>query len=146
LRTVAGLIIGLYPLGLCKSAEYPTSFIPFKRTIYLELVLEDPFATDNIRLRRPWNQIPCVVHRQSVILLLHGGTPIGVSKAPTVLAGNWREQRGGVDGREVKATLCASGHPVMVGHRLYRDSTMGKRSWRNQPVDRTSRADVDEAP
>jgi hypothetical protein len=40
----------------------------------MELVLEDPFAGDDVRANRTRNKIPSVVGDQSIIFFLHGMT------------------------------------------------------------------------
>ena len=43
------------------SNRHPTGLVALERTICLELVLEYPLASDNIRLRWSRKEIPCVV-------------------------------------------------------------------------------------
>jgi len=76
-------LIKINTWALCEATKHPTGLVPFQRTICLELVLEHPFAANNIGLRWSRNQIPSVVHQQCIVLL-HGSTPIGVGEAPTV--------------------------------------------------------------
>jgi len=66
--------------SLCKSAKDPASFVSVQRAIGVELMLEYPFPSDHICLRRPRNEIPSVVVRQSSKLIFHGLTPVGISK------------------------------------------------------------------
>jgi hypothetical protein len=47
--------------ALGEPSEDPTSLVPVKRVIRLELVLEDPLVGDHIGPRRLRNQVPCVV-------------------------------------------------------------------------------------
>jgi hypothetical protein len=53
------------------------SFVPIKRTIYLELVLKDPLVGDDIGPRRLRNQVPCAIGQQGLVLL-HSVMPVGV--------------------------------------------------------------------
>jgi hypothetical protein len=55
-----GLIV-VHLGALSEPPEDPTSLVPIKRTIHLELVLEDPLVGDDIGPRRPRNQVPRAV-------------------------------------------------------------------------------------
>jgi hypothetical protein len=67
---------------LSEPSEDPTSLVPVKKAIHLELVLEDPLAGDDIGPKRPRNQVPHAVRQQGLILL-HSTTPVGVSERAT---------------------------------------------------------------
>ena len=41
-------LMKINPRSLREAAEHPSCFAPFKRTVGVELVLEDPFACDDI--------------------------------------------------------------------------------------------------
>jgi hypothetical protein len=59
------------------------SLAPVQRVIRLELVLEDPFAGRHIGPRRTRDQVPRVLGQQSLILLVHSASPLGVcERAP----------------------------------------------------------------
>jgi hypothetical protein len=49
-----GLVV-VHPGVLSEFPEDPTGFVPIKRAICLELVLEDPLAGDDVGPRRPRN-------------------------------------------------------------------------------------------
>jgi hypothetical protein len=55
-----GLIV-VHPRALGEPSEDPMSLVPVQRAIYLEFVLEDPLAGDDIGPRRTRNQVPRVV-------------------------------------------------------------------------------------
>jgi hypothetical protein len=76
-----GLIV-VHPRTLSEAVEDPTSLVPIKRAIRLELVLEDTLASDDISPRRPRNQVPRVVRQQGLVLL-HGATPVGIHERAT---------------------------------------------------------------
>jgi hypothetical protein len=59
---VEGLIV-VHPRTLSEPPKDPTSLVPVKRAIRLELVLEDPLAEDDIGPRRPRNQVPRAVRQ-----------------------------------------------------------------------------------
>ena len=139
-------LIKINPWTLFEATKNPATLIAFQSTIYLELVFEHPFATHNVAMRRSGNQIPGAVHQQSVVLLLHSTSPIGISKPPAIGARNGRKRRSSVDGREAQPTLRTCGHPVLIRHRLCRNSTTWKRSRRNWTIDRTPGVDMDELP
>jgi hypothetical protein len=46
----------VHPGVLSEPPEDPTSLVPVKRVIHLELVLEDPLVGDDIGPRRPRNK------------------------------------------------------------------------------------------
>jgi hypothetical protein len=76
-----GLIV-VHPGALSEAPEDPTSLVPIKRAIRLELAFEDPLAGDDIGPRRPKNQVPRVVRQQGLVLL-HSVTPVGVRERAT---------------------------------------------------------------
>jgi hypothetical protein len=71
-------LIIVHPGALSEPPNDPTSFVPVKRAIHLELVLEDPLAGDDISPRRSRNQAPRAVRQQGLVLLLNSVTPVGV--------------------------------------------------------------------
>jgi hypothetical protein len=75
--------------------------VPVKRIISLELMLKDSLVGDDIGPRRPRNQVPRVVIQQSLILLLHSATPMGVHECTTDRGWDRRQCRGSGDGREL---------------------------------------------
>jgi hypothetical protein len=70
-----GLVV-VHPGALSEPPEDLMSLVPVKRVIRLELVLEDPLASDDIGPRRSRNQVSCVVRQQGLVLL-HSATPVG---------------------------------------------------------------------
>jgi hypothetical protein len=95
-----GLVV-VHPRALSEPPEGPTSLVPVKRVIRLELMLEDPLTNDNIGPRRPKNQVPRVVRQQALVLLLHSVTPVGVRERATDRGGDRRQCRGSGGGREL---------------------------------------------
>jgi hypothetical protein len=59
---VEGLII-VHSEAMSEPPEDPTDLVLVKGAIRLELVLEDPLVSDDIGLKRPTNQVPCVVRQ-----------------------------------------------------------------------------------
>jgi hypothetical protein len=50
----------------------PASLVPFQCTIRVKLVLEDPFAIDDVGANKTRDKVPSVVGDQSIIFFLHG--------------------------------------------------------------------------
>jgi hypothetical protein len=50
----------------------PASLVPFQRAVEVELVLENPFAGDDVGANRTRNKVPCVVGDQGSKLFFHG--------------------------------------------------------------------------
>lgn len=59
-----------------------------RKTSYLELVFENPLASDNVGMIRLRKKIPCVVAKKSSILYFHCLAPVGVSKGGQVAPWN----------------------------------------------------------
>jgi hypothetical protein len=76
-----GLVV-VHPRVMSEPPEDPTSLVPIKRVIRLELVLEDPLVGDDIGLRRLRNQVPRAVRQQGLVLL-HSATLVGVREHAT---------------------------------------------------------------
>ena len=74
--------------ALCEAAQHPARLVALKRSIRLELVLENPFASHNVGPRWTWDKIPRAVGQEGVELLLHSASPIGIGKAAPVGPGN----------------------------------------------------------
>jgi hypothetical protein len=92
-----GLIV-VHPGPLSELPEDPTSLVPVKRVVRLELVLEDPLASDDIGPRRLRNQVQRAVRQQGLVLL-HSATPVGVRERATDRGQDRRQCRGsGGDG------------------------------------------------
>jgi hypothetical protein len=75
-------VVVVHPGALSEPSEDPTSLVPVKRAIRLELVLEDPLACDDIGPKRSRNQVSRVVRQQGLILL-HSVTLVGVCECAT---------------------------------------------------------------
>jgi hypothetical protein len=71
-------IVVVHPGAPSEPLEDSMSLAPIKRAICLELVLEDPLASDDISPRRPRNQVPRAVRQQGLVLLLHSVMPVGI--------------------------------------------------------------------
>jgi hypothetical protein len=95
-----GLIV-VHPRALSEPPEDPTSLVPVKRAIRLELVLEVLLAGDDIGPRKPRKQVPRVVRQQGLILLLHSTTPVGVPEHATEGGRDRRHCQGSGGGRVV---------------------------------------------
>jgi len=56
----------------------------------VKFLSKDPFARDDIRIGRTWNELPGVVREKSKVLLTHGSGPIRIEKSRFV---RFRERR-----------------------------------------------------
>jgi len=102
---------------LCETASNPTSFVAFQTSIFKKLMLENPFARDDIGARRPRHEIPGVIGDKSRILSLHSSAPVWVSESTA---------KGLRDGRELstmksnirlpKTQLATGSHGVLIYH------------------------------
>jgi hypothetical protein len=61
----------------------PASLILFQRVVGVELVLENPFAGDDVRANRARDKILGVVGDQGSKLFFHGTTPIRIDEGDT---------------------------------------------------------------
>ena len=68
---------------LCKLAKYPSSLVSVQGAISMELMFENPFAGDHIRLGRARDEIPSVVVQESSIFFFHSPTPMVIGKSVT---------------------------------------------------------------
>jgi hypothetical protein len=82
---------------LGEAEKNSTSLVPFQGAVGVELVLEDPFASDDIGANRIRDEITCVVGDQSIIFFLHGTSSGWVSEGDVDRGGHQRERwrRGG---------------------------------------------------
>jgi hypothetical protein len=80
---------------LRETAQDPTDFIVVKRTIRLELVLKNPFASDNVGVGSREHKSPRVVGEESAILISHGREPVRVFESTS----NGLQNRRGSSGR-----------------------------------------------
>jgi hypothetical protein len=69
------------------------SLVLFQGAIRIELVLEDPFSSDNIGANRMRDKNTSVVGDQSIILFFHGMAPRWVGEGSIDRGGHWRERR-----------------------------------------------------
>lgn len=73
---------------LGEAAKDPASLVPIQTAVGLELVVEDPLASDDIGTVWAGDQVPCTVGLQRGELFLLGGPPIGVGQCDTICARN----------------------------------------------------------
>jgi hypothetical protein len=67
-RVESLIVVDVRPLG--EAMKDPTSLVPFQSAIEVELVLEDPFADDDVGANRMSDKIPSVIGDQSIIFFL----------------------------------------------------------------------------
>jgi hypothetical protein len=87
--------------ALSETPKDPASLVAIKGPIGVELVHEDPFASDDVGALRSWNKVPCPITHQGPLLILHSRAPTGIGEGS---AGGgqdqgrcWRCSRGGKD-------------------------------------------------
>jgi len=80
-------------------------------------MLEDPFARNDVSLRRMRDKIPSGVVQQRAELL-HSSPPIGVGKSAAVGLRDWRQQSGVKERscRHPEAAFGASAHGMIIHH------------------------------
>jgi hypothetical protein len=85
------IVVDAEPLG--EAVKNPTSLVPLQGAIEVELVLEDPFVGDDVRVNRTRDKIPSVVGDQSIIFFLRGTTQGQIGKDGADGGGHQREQQ-----------------------------------------------------
>jgi hypothetical protein len=85
------IVVDVGPLG--EVVKDPTSLIPFQGVVGVELVLEDPFADDDVGANKMRDKIASVVGDQSITFFFHGMVLGWVSKGNADEGGHRREQR-----------------------------------------------------
>jgi hypothetical protein len=75
-----------------EAVKNPTSLVPFQGAVGVELVLEDPFSSDDVGAKRMRGKIPSVVGDQSIIFFQHSTTAGRVSEGVVDGRGHWRER------------------------------------------------------
>lgn len=66
---------------LSKATEDPTSFIFVEGAINMELVMENPLASDDVSAERTWNEVPRVVGEKGGVLLSIAARQLGSARA-----------------------------------------------------------------
>jgi hypothetical protein len=69
---------------LSEAVENPTSLVSIQSTIRQQFVLEDPFAGDDVSMRRAGNKCPGVVLDESLKLIVHRCTPVRIIESATI--------------------------------------------------------------
>ena len=69
---------------LSEAAKNPTSLVSIQSTIRQQFVLEDPFAGDDVSMRRAGNKCPGVVLDESLKLIVHRCTPVRIIESATI--------------------------------------------------------------
>jgi hypothetical protein len=89
------IVVDVRSLG--EAAKDPTSLIPFQRVVEVELVLENPFAGDDVRANGARDKIPCVFGDQGNKFFFHGAAPVQIDECDADRGGHRRqgERRGG---------------------------------------------------
>jgi hypothetical protein len=80
---------------LCETTNNPTCLVASKRSIGIEFVMKDPFATDDVSTGRGRDESPGLVLEKSVIFFLHGLAPRGITKSNKIIMRNGGRDDGG---------------------------------------------------
>ena len=67
--------------ALRESTDDPLCLASLQCAVKVELVLEKPLGTDDIRMWWPWHKCPCAVHLKSVEFHLHGCEPLWIMES-----------------------------------------------------------------
>jgi hypothetical protein len=70
------IVVGAVSLGVKPRTKDPVSLVPFQRAVGVELVLENPFVSDDVAANGARDKIPGVVGNQGNKLFFHGMAPI----------------------------------------------------------------------
>jgi hypothetical protein len=119
----------IHTWALGETPKNPTCLVPLECPVCIELVLENPFARHHVGMMWSRHEIPSVVLQKGSMLFLHGGAPTRVSETTTVGLGHRGELCSMEQSRNAKAALGARRPPVLVGHWLDSNNTLGKRRW-----------------
>ena len=119
-------LVGVDAQALSEATKHPSSLLPLKGSINMELVLEDPLARDDVGVRRARYELPGVVLQKCLVFRFHCSPPIGIGKGAAEPPRNWRQGRRLVHGWKAKPGLGTSIHPVVVHDRRDGNSTLGK--------------------
>lgn len=108
-------LIVVNPRTLSNASKKPASLVTVQRTIHLSLVGLDPLASHQIATWGTGHQIPSVISKKSLVLLLHSTMPVRIGKG----AMDRRRRRGDRQGEgrgEDKTIDKANDHYGMLSH------------------------------
>lgn len=119
---------------LGKAPNDPPSFIPLKVTIWVELVLENPFPRDDVGTRRAINQPPGTIGLKRAEFMFHRSILVGIaqSHANGGLKGrDWTSWRGcRVCGEHISGIRLVHTSPCTSDHRMCRHGGRDAERWR----------------
>jgi hypothetical protein len=93
------IVVDVGPLG--EAMKVPMSLVSLQGSMGVELVIEDPFARDDVGTNRMKYGIPSIVGDQSIIFFLHG-TVLGRVDEGGADGGGHRKERRRRGGRQHK--------------------------------------------
>jgi hypothetical protein len=79
----AGGLIVVDAVPLDEAVKNPASLVPFQGAVGVELVLEDPFAGDDVGDNRMRDKLPSILGDQGIIFFFHGMAPGRVGEGGT---------------------------------------------------------------
>jgi hypothetical protein len=112
---------------LGEAANNPPRLVPGYGAVGVELVLEQPLASDDVRTRWSRHKAPSTIVNQHLVLFRHCSAPIGIGKRAAVV--RWKGRSGGckeavaVDG--AKCVGLGSGHRTRCSPRSRSCGTRG---------------------
>lgn len=72
--------------SLGEAAKNPACLVAVEGAVGLELVLEQPFAGDDVGLVWSWHKIPRAIGEEGVKLILHHSAPLWISEGRPIRA------------------------------------------------------------
>lgn len=102
-RAECFVVVDAFLLG--EATNDPACLVPGEGAVGVELVFEQPLASDNVRTRRPGYEAPSAVVDQCLVLVRHRSTPIWIGQGTAIVRRDWR----GDGGREAEALDSAKG-------------------------------------
>lgn len=84
-----GLVV-VDALALGETSDNPASLVASEGPIGMELVPEDPLARHDVGAGGARNELPGVVVDESLVLIHHRGTPVGIGQRAAVVRRNRR--------------------------------------------------------
>jgi hypothetical protein len=83
--------------ALSETPKDPASLVAIEGPVSVELVREDPFASDDIGALRSWNKVPYPITHQGPVLILHNRALIGIGEGSADGGRCRRHSHGGED-------------------------------------------------
>jgi len=120
--------------GLCKvhtrtlseAPKYPARFVALQSSVSIELVLENPLASDEVGSRGVRHKIPGVVLQQGIMFFHHSSSPIGIGRSTTIGLRDGVKRSSVVQCWYLKDTLGPHAHSMLVRGWRHRNCALWK--------------------